>query len=240
MRNFSRRRDILQKNKTVCNTILLKMRIKMKRNLNLLALILVFCIVAVGLEGCGMSKEEKILKHLENKYGETFVVDEFIGAGWDVHYNEFHCHSDLHPDERFAVFEYSDGEIGDDYFGVLAKPKYEEMLRCYLDKYFNDYKLFFNFTQPAFNDRFTDSNKLESYIKSAPRIFDTNITVFTNNEDIDDTEFETICNDLQKQFVCFTISIEVFDEQEYLEANEENFIRIFGKKRYEKIVKGDE
>lgn len=212
----------------------------MKRNLNLLALILVFCIVAVGLEGCGMSKEEKILKHLEEKYGETFVVDEFIGAGWDVHYNEFHCHSDSHPDERFAVFENSDGEIGDDYFGVLAKPKYEEMLRGQLDQYFNDYKLFFNFKERAFEDRFINPDKLESYIKSAPRLLRTGIFVITNNEDINDTEFEAICNDLQKQFVHFDIFIEVFDEQKYLETDEENFSRRFAKKEYIKFVKGDE
>lgn len=187
-----------------------------------------------------MNRSEKVLKHLEKKYNEPFVIDESFSGGMDVKYDEFHCYPASNPDNRFAVYIHTDGDISDDYFGILAKPKYEELVRSKLDNYFNEYKVYIKFNERAFDDQFVDINQLSLYMQQEPRLLRTTLVVVTNNEDINENQFEDLCTDLKRVIGDFSIDIIICEENDYIKIDKSNYTSIIKNSKWYKVVRREQ
>lgn len=212
----------------------------MKKTKAFLSLVLVI-IIAIGGSGCmnNLNTQKEVINYLADKYNDTFYVDETVTPGIDVKYYEYHCHSSKYPDKRFVVYK-ENGIYKDNYYGVLISPVYEQIISNELNKYYTDYRLFYNFKSNYFDRSFTNVTLLDEYLKSNPSQFNVNISVFLNDSnELNKEDFESIRDLLETKLVNFNISIALCSENDYLSLTEINYDSIVVIKEFRDVVKGN-
>lgn len=202
----------------------------------------IFLVVIIAIGGCGCMKSIThidVTNYLSDKYDDTFFIDETISPGIDVKYYEYHCHSSKYPDKRFVVYK-ENGKYKDNYYGILIGPIYEQIISNELDKYYTDYKLYYNFKSNYFDGYFTDVNLLDEYLKNNPSQFNVNISVFLNNSnELNKENFENIRDLLETKLINFNISIALCNENDYLNLTEMNYSSVVVIKEFRDVVKGN-
>ncbi len=191
-------------------------------NKKIIAVILMLTAVLLGTSGCfgGTNrKKEKVLSHLESKYGESFEIVSFYGENIDMPYDEIICQNK--NGELFSVSIENDGLkqiIHDDYYGIVIADEYREYVEEILDHYISDYKYFFNFTCGHFEDEFDASTQLsEALDVNATGMFTNNIVFVNQNtaKQLDEALFDALCNELRENSLEIYLAIYEKDDSEY-------------------------
>ena|GEM_PF-5723620 len=166
--------------------------------------------------------EDKVIKYLGKKYGDSFEVVDSISGNIDINYEEFYCVSESYPDDTATVFIDRNGNMTDNYYAII---KHDELEKKYIDAInseLNDYKLFFNITSD-----YIECNpdlSLDEALNDNPYQFSTVAYVFLYREVNDKNSYEKICKKL-KDNKCYTMIAfyEVTDE-EYNEIDKDNYL----------------
>ena len=107
-------------------------------------------------EEAKLSRQNEILKHLEEKYGEKFIPlnmnSEYI-KGLDI-LQVYKEGTNPVTDKVEACREEKDGKVKfyDGYFGMIIRPEYEKMIKDEVDKIFPESKVYVKFPTYSLND----------------------------------------------------------------------------------------
>lgn len=120
----------------------------------------------------------------------------------------------------------------------MISPVYKQIISNELNKYYTDYKLYYNFKSNYFDKSFTNVTLLDEYLKSNPSQFNVNISVFLNDSnELNEEDFESICDLLETKLVNFNISIALCSKNDYLNLTEINYDSIDVIKEFRDVVK---
>ncbi|WMT40638.1 hypothetical protein RE628_26425 [Paenibacillus sp. D2_2] len=165
----------------------------------ILLVVIIGTMMILGVSGCMNKKQlaeenkpnpevikERVLTHLQEKYGEEFVPISFNGSSWAYAYNQMYLSpKNGSESDRFEVriVINKDGtyDISDGYFGILIAPKYAKVVSEFLGGIYKDFKFFINFGEGVFPDRLNKNTKLDE-IYNANEFFNSDITVFVKDE----------------------------------------------------------
>ncbi|MGZ7442199.1 hypothetical protein [Paenibacillus sp. TH7-28] len=172
-----------------------------QRAVRILLIVLAGMIITLGVSGCMGKKQEqqagenkpnpevikeRVLTHLQEKYGEEFVAVSFSGSGWAYPYNQMYLYpksgSESNRFEARVVIN-KDGtyDITDGYFGVLIAPEYAKVVSGFVEEIYKDFKFSVDFGEGVFPDRLNKNTKLEE-IYNENEYFNADITVFVKEE----------------------------------------------------------
>ena len=164
-----------------------------------LLVVLAGMIIILGVSGCMSKKKpaeetkptpevvkEKVLTHLQEKYGEEFVPVSFSGSSWAYAYNTMYVYpksgSKSDSVEVHIVIN-KDGtyNISDGYFGALIAPEYAKVVSGIVEEIYKDYKFFLRFSEGVYPDRLNKDTKIEE-IYDENDLFVSYSTVFVKED----------------------------------------------------------
>ena len=168
----------------------------------------------IGVCGC-MSNETGITKevqeYLKSKYNKDFTVESFNSRGLDSPYDELIC---LSPEnEEFTVYvDYSDNgkTISDNYYGLIKKADYANLVKGIIDKNISDYKYYFRFTANYFDSEFTEDVDIKQAISGNAQQFFTRNYIFVDEnraDEIDEATFESLCAGFKEQGMTLFVAV---------------------------------
>lgn len=177
-----------------------------------------------------------VTNYLETKYGDTFYVDETISPGIDVRYYEYHCHSSQHPDRRFVVYK-EDGKYQDNYFGILIRQQYIDLLNSILSNYFDDFKVYIRFPANFFGDDVVEVSEWSRYLREYSQQFFVDIFIYTDDENAKKINIDSLTNELKNEFINYYISLNLVDEETLKTVEEDTYLSVERDNYYTNTVK---
>ena len=140
-------------------------------------------------EEAKLSRQNEILKHLEEKYGEKFIPlnmnSEYI-KGLDI-LQVYKEGTNPVTDKVEACREEKDGKVEfyDGYFGMIIRPEYEKMIKDEVDKIFPESKVYLEYGDDNFNEILNKDSTYEDAIKLGERL-DIIVRIYIEDEKIKD------------------------------------------------------
>ncbi|MFD3262200.1 hypothetical protein ACE3MQ_26750 [Paenibacillus lentus] len=164
--------------------------------LGLLTLIMVW-----GVSGCMNKKPnhettiDRMIAHLEEKYGEEFVPLSFNSSNWAYGYDSLYAYPKKGSEkDNFEVRGTKKKEgtyaIHDGYFGIFIKPQYEKVMSGFVSEIYDEFKLYTNFGDGVLPDRLNKDTPFEE-IYDKDELFSSDTVVFVKEasaKGIDDGE----------------------------------------------------
>ena len=126
-------------------------------------------------EEAKLSRQNEILKHLEEKYGEKFIPlnmnSEYI-KGLDI-LQVYKEGTNPVTDKVEACREEKDGKVEfyDGYFGMIIRPEYEKMIKDEVDKIFPESKVYVEFPTYSLNDSLKQGSTYEDALNVGERFY---------------------------------------------------------------------
>ncbi len=181
-------------------------------------------IILVGfITSCSNNIPQKAKKYLENKYGESFILNSSIGSSTDQSNYEIFFYSESHPNNIVKVY-YENKEFKDNYYGILINDEYKLMLDSILNKHFNQIKYYFNFTANYFDSSLVNKNQFQDAISHFKESFYSNTLIFINDDNnLTEYEFNNILNELQNKGLTGYIAIYRLSTSEYDSITDSNY-----------------
>ena len=197
-----------------------------KKFKTVVAIFLIF-IISIGGSGCmsdmdsstvNTSDNNSVQSYLFTKYDETFSVYDST-----KHINEYYCYPDSYPDRKFTVFIDSDGSMKDDYYGFLIHDELEQRIDDICRAYFSDYKMFLRLTADYFEDDCTSKTTLDEALAKNPYQFDSVVSVFITDTDMDEATLKQLCDDIKNNNFYPTLRVYIVDEKNYYSLESDNY-----------------
>lgn|GEM_PF-6233694 len=169
-------------------------------------LLLLTIIFSLGVSGCMKSEaqtnrnrdpeaiKERMLSHLQQKYGEEFVPVNLTLSGFAYSYDNLTAYPKKgSQSDAFEVWgtQMKDGsyQISDGYFGKYIKPKYEAVMSGLVGESYSTFKLYTDFGEGVLPDRLNkDTNIEEIYAPGETVSSDT--VVFVKEDAVKEADVE--------------------------------------------------
>lgn len=127
------------------------------------------------------SSKDMMLEFVTEKYGETFVADTFVGASWAYHYDKLYAHSASHPEDNALItYVNKDGKgyISDNYFGILIRDDYINVVEPIVKSVFGNSKMDLRIkSERGYSDKLVKGVKV-SEIYDIDRYFDSSVALY--------------------------------------------------------------
>ncbi|WP_110934068.1 hypothetical protein [Paenibacillus bouchesdurhonensis] len=156
--------------------------------------ILVFMslIMLWGVSGCMNKKPnreaiiDRMIAHLEEKYGEEFVPLSFSSSNWAYGHDTLYAYPKKGSEnDGFEVWgtKKDDGTyaIRDGYFGIYIKPEYEAVLSSFVSEILDEFKLYTDLGEGVLPDRLNKDTKIED-IYNKDELFTSDTILFVNQK----------------------------------------------------------
>lgn len=186
-------------------------------------------ILMMGACGCMSHSEEKkdvALKHVENKYEGSFEIVSYTDKNIDMPYDEFVMKDESGRKFFLYIKENDEGEdvIQDNYYGILKATDYEKTTKKILDKYFSDYKYFFNFTAGYFDNKYDGDFELTDALKDNKRQFFTNNYIFVRKDELltDESRYDEMTSELKEYGLTMYLAVYPVSDEEFNCIDENN------------------
>ncbi|WP_334073393.1 MULTISPECIES: hypothetical protein [Paenibacillus] len=141
-------------------------------------MLLLTIIFSLGVSGCMKSEaqtnrnrdpeaiKERMLSHLQQKYGEEFVPVSLTLSGFAYNYDNLSAYPKQGTQsDAFEVWgtQMKDGSyrISDGYFGKYIRPEYEAAMSGLIEEMYSTFKLYTNFGEGVLPDRLNKETKIE-------------------------------------------------------------------------------
>lgn len=172
-----------------------------QRAVRILLVMLAGMMVTLGVSGCMGKKQEqqagenkpspevikeRVLTHLQDKYGEEFVAVSFSGSGWAYPYNQMYLYPKSGSESnrfeaRIVINKDGTYDITDGYFGVLIAPEYAKVVSGFVKETYDDFKFSLRFNEGVYPERLNKDTKIEDIYNKNER-FVSYSTVFVKED----------------------------------------------------------
>lgn len=130
--------------------------------------------------------KERVLAHLQEKYGEEFVPVSFNGSGWAYPYNQMILYpkngsSSDRFEARIVINKDGTYDISDGYFGVWIAPEYSKTVSGIVKEFYKDFKFSLHFGDGVFPERLNKTTSIEE-IYNKEEYFNADVVVFVKEE----------------------------------------------------------
>ena len=168
-------------------------------------------------------KYSSVSDYMEEKYGEGFTVFDSIEGDIDINHEEFYCNSDSMPGKTITVFRNSDGSFSDNYYGMIVKDEFSDIVTLIIDSEQKECKVFCRFTADFFDNRYTKQVALKDALAEQPYQFHAIICVFSSDNKIDDERIQNILEKLRKSYIFSTLRCYSIGKEDYAILTADNF-----------------
>lgn len=168
------------------------------------------------------NNRKRVTEHLSLKYSEDFILYSGITPSVDVPYYEFFFITDKFPGEYIRLIQTSDETFSDNYYGILKKKEYSEMLTGIITQYISDAKVFFNYAGRGFPEELTDNVPLKDAIAMEGRLFYSYVSIFTTDSSAAE-KLEEACRKLGEEGLPNSVFLYIVDQEIYSELTSDNY-----------------
>lgn len=182
-----------------------------------LLVVLAGMIIILGVSGCMSKKKtteetkptpevvkEKVLTHLQEKYGEEFVPVSFSGSSWAYAYNTMYVYpkngSKSDSVEVHIVIN-KDGtyDISDGYFGIYIREKYETVISDFVSDFYEDFKLYTDFGEGTLPNRLNKNSGIEQMYVNEDENVSSHTVIFVKEDSVKGQDVESTLVDMAKK-----------------------------------------
>lgn len=139
------------------------------------------CLKPIGDKYFANLKEET-LAYLLEKYGKEFEIEDMTPVTLDNTYDEVLCRELEEPREQFHVFREPEDDgfsFVDNYYGVVVKDEYAQLLGGLIVNGFESFNMEYRFLADYFDDKYTQDYPLCEAVKETPEQFLSDVAVLT-------------------------------------------------------------
>lgn len=221
-------------------------------------IILVILALSVVLQGCAIKYNDiteqteyeivsQVKEYLTEKYGSFYYeINGFFRAGWDQEYDLLNLSVEMDGiKENFSVQRYkteSGYVFGDNYFGLVIRPSFEQKVSEFASQYFDEYGVYATLEQ-NYPDKLTQATQIHELLE-LDNLQNISIVVVVEEEFRSVEEFEKVAKSFVYQWtqegVPSTVRVIYLSEEVFKTIDRSNVSSVFVNNQlaeYREIVK---